>query len=349
MDVIFTLLDLFQSTHPCGVRPLLAQLQNAGNSFQSTHPCGVRPSMRSNRIWRREFQSTHPCGVRLNDVAGVVHGQVSIHAPVWGATCLRLKVQSILTFQSTHPCGVRLRISRWCVIYSSFNPRTRVGCDDCDKKMWLGLLVSIHAPVWGATRVELASETAVSFNPRTRVGCDVCYPNFRVFSAFQSTHPCGVRQARGRCGISAIVSIHAPVWGATTLAKIESVKQDVSIHAPVWGATLKNLNQWRLAMFQSTHPCGVRRITRQSSDTGRAFQSTHPCGVRPFMVNPSLNKMMFQSTHPCGVRPSLFAARLGFKTVSIHAPVWGATNSRLTSGFFMECFNPRTRVGCDPH
>ena len=34
-----------------------------------------------------------------------------------------------------------------------------------------------------------------------------------------------------------IVSIHAPVWGATNLAGLPLPNVLVSIHAPVWGAT----------------------------------------------------------------------------------------------------------------
>ena len=34
--------------------------------------------------------------------------------------------------------------------------------------------------------------------------------------------------------------------------------------------------------------------------------------------------------------------------VSIHAPAWGATFVALLSGIIRRCFNPRTRVGCDP-
>ena len=33
--------------------------------------------------------------------------EVSIHAPVWGATCLRFLCHQTRQFQSTHPCGVR--------------------------------------------------------------------------------------------------------------------------------------------------------------------------------------------------------------------------------------------------
>ena len=34
-----------------------------------------------------------------------------------------------------------------------------------------------------------------------------------------------------------MISIHAPVWGATVLSRRVRVGNGISIHAPVWGAT----------------------------------------------------------------------------------------------------------------
>ena len=34
-----------------------------------------------------------------------------------------------------------------------------------------------------------------------------------------------------------IISIHAPVWGATLILTFAHVSESISIHAPVWGAT----------------------------------------------------------------------------------------------------------------
>ncbi len=36
-----------------------------------------------------------------------------------------------------------------------------------------------------------------------------------------------------------LVSIHAPVWGATAEIFLKDLISRVSIHAPVWGATCK--------------------------------------------------------------------------------------------------------------
>ena len=77
-------------------------------------------------------------------------------------------------------------------------------------------VVSIHAPVWGAT-----------------IWCSTVF----FANTFQSTHPCGVRQALAPDIKNLVVSIHAPVWGATVFSPFGACKPG----------------------FQSTHPCGVRR------------------------------------------------------------------------------------------
>ena len=122
----------------------------------------------------------------------------------------------------------------------------------------LFLLVSIHAPVWGAKQCVGVSMGAGRFNPRTRVGCEGAV-------------------ARTNCQRG--VSIHAPVWGANihgwiitrtqcfnprTRVGCEGYKLnvwefiDVSIHAPVWGANMLAISDNKYCVFQSTHPCGVR-------------------------------------------------------------------------------------------
>ena len=145
----------FQSTHPRGVRlrNCLAWMVKA--KFQSTHPRGVRRRPRDaerriragfnprTRVGCDEgrqrsssstimFQSTHPRGVRRGPQGpGRGPGRVSIHAPAWGATGGRgASLCAPWMFQSTHPRGVRHPLSsRAPPFLSSFNPRTRVGCD----------------------------------------------------------------------------------------------------------------------------------------------------------------------------------------------------------------------------
>ena len=119
---------------------------------------------------------------------------VSIHAPVWGATrCVVFGVLNV-GFQSTHPCGVRQTNNAYAHEMS----------------------VSIHAPVWGATSNPKQYKVNRCFNPRTRVGCDHKRAHYRK--------PAQCFNPRTRVGCdkewikrleSEIVSIHAPVWGAT--------------------------------------------------------------------------------------------------------------------------------------
>ena len=144
---------------------------------------------------------------------------ISIHAPVWGATCSRDLIMIHLL---------------------NFNPRTRMGCDAFKS---------------------FIRDFITYFNPRTRMGCDLldCISNLKPLQ-FQSTHPYGVRQIRFDfrsfsiifqsthpygvrlrddyvCQMCGGISIHAPVWGATTALQSSYRSLLISIHAPVWGAT----------------------------------------------------------------------------------------------------------------
>ena len=55
----------------------------------------------------------------------------------------------------------------------------------------LGFQISIHAPVKGATMPRTkATSPYRDFNPRTREGCDNCIgANLYIDGVFQSTHP----------------------------------------------------------------------------------------------------------------------------------------------------------------
>ena len=174
------------------------------------------------------FQSTHPRGVRHIDTVGIPPAEeVSIHAPAWGATaplsggcvpstgfnprtrvgCDRtnLGLGTLATqFQSTHPRGVRLfrgwsRLPRLRQFQSTHPRGVRRLQKNCTG---VGMLVSIHAPAWGATWLDtycnaialfqsthprgvrlrclrLCQGVGACFNPRTRVGCDslaMCRP-----------------------------------------------------------------------------------------------------------------------------------------------------------------------------
>jgi hypothetical protein len=144
--------------------------------------------------------------------------------------------------------------------------------------------VSIHAPAWGATSVDLqCSSPTLCFNPRPRVGGD------------RADRPHAVGPG---------VSIHAPAWGATAFLDPVIKQVKVSIHAPAWGATSRNALTLSLMVFQSTPPRGGRPRACGRIDIVTVFQSTPPRGGRPSRRSRGDRRSWFQSTPPRGGRPS---------------------------------------------
>ena len=148
----------FQSTHPRGVRPLVVCSLSSPLGFNPRTRVGCDGSVPSAVCNTSEFQSTHPRGVRPDHPLGVESGEAGFNP--------RTRVG----------CDLR-RWPRW-LPDRRFNPRTRVGCDAQGvlQAAW-DLRVSIHAPAWGATCGSKRGPTA---------------------SAFQSTHPRGVRRGAAR-------------------------------------------------------------------------------------------------------------------------------------------------------
>ena len=122
----------------------------------------------------------------------------------------------------------------------------------------------------------------------------------------------------------------------------------VSIHAPTWGATLLSKTQTSLILrFQSTLPRGERLKFPMVLSAIFMFQSTLPRGERREGAGATLNHIavsihaptwgathlhctwifawLFQSTLPRGERLGIPTHFKGGFDVSIHAPTWGAT------------------------
>ena len=102
----------FQSTRPCGARPKSYHVALKIVLFQSTRPCGVRHQWAHEPCFYAEFQSTRPCGARppIGDLLHVVY-DISIHAPVWGAT-LCFYVGSLY-------CHISIHAPVWGATFSS--------------------------------------------------------------------------------------------------------------------------------------------------------------------------------------------------------------------------------------
>ena len=100
------------------------------------------------------------------------------------------------------------------------------------------------------------------------------------------------------------VSIHAPARGATTDVGAGEPKPYCFNPRTRTGCdAIAVAIDAGTAMFQSTHPHGVRRRKWVGWDCAQGFQSTHPHGVRRKRREADMAKKPFQSTHPHGVRP----------------------------------------------
>jgi len=146
--------------------------------------------------------------------------RVSIHAPAWGATeivCGSTIWKSL--FQSTRPHGARLSSACGICWLVCFNPRARMGRDSRRFSLVaIVLLVSIHAPAWGATPSgEFVTLFTLQFQSTRPHGArHLVAQDIAPSVSFQSTRPHGARRLRLSVpGSPVTVSIHAPAWGAT--------------------------------------------------------------------------------------------------------------------------------------
>ena len=173
MDSDWSDLSKFQSTRPCGARPMSMCILVILMSFNPRAHVGRDRTITSSSS-PKWFQSTRPCGARLSRV---------------------VFMDDVNVFQSTRPCGARPSMAMTALSSVCFNPRAHVGRDSIDN---------------------CKKSKQRSFNPRAHVGRD-----FNLFLM---------------CAV-VVVSIHAPMWGATELYDRDTNQLLVSIHAPMWGAT----------------------------------------------------------------------------------------------------------------
>ena len=112
----------------------------------------------------------------------------------------------------------------------------------------------------GATLKEsIVSIKEIDFNPRSREGSD---PSVACFNSEFT-----------------IISIHAPVKGATSSLTVSDVLSDISIHAPVKGATgLQRLQRLQRFRLQISIHAPVKGATQKAGGAfeQRKFQSTLP-------------------------------------------------------------------------
>ncbi len=367
----------FQSTRPYGARLTRLLYAMCKRRFNPRARTGRDATAPAHTCWA-EFQSTRPYGARRHrrspdapstcsfnprartgrDVAvraDRCDSNVSIHAPVRGATLRDLHVPQRSTMVSIHApvrgaTAFRLSVS----VHDSFNPRARTGRDDVIHEPRRHEHVSIHAPVRGATSCDRAAAPLIDVSIHAPVrGATIAAEAHQVPMRVSIHAPVrgATSQARALLRRSINVSIHAPVRGATTRADAVSRRDQlfqstrpygarqrgllraarctmVSIHAPVRGATRRtDRDHVMAASFNPRARTGrdARGQLRWRAD--EMFQSTRPYGARRAHRRYRREIPWFQSTRPYGARR---ARRLHISVsdrVSIHAPVRGATMS----------------------
>ena len=122
-----------------------------------------------------QFQSTHPSGVRrrVRSLRPYI-GNISIHAPQWGATSRpRYRCAGRWNFNPRTPVGCDPNTTADPVDCFDFNPRTPVGCDVHGGHQFAIIpYFNPRTPVGCDSSASHSSRLIRYFNPRTPVGCD---------------------------------------------------------------------------------------------------------------------------------------------------------------------------------
>ena len=318
--------------------------------FQPTHPHGVRHNRFARVLLIWTFQPTHPHGVRLIFYPGLLLKLgVSTHAPARGATQKTSYYHLLTSFQPTHPHGVRqvagqqgrcpsmfqpthphgVRPTKPTRMPSAhgFNPRTRTGCDgsipdtvtttlvsthapargatvDSEKFYWYDE-VSTHAPARGATKNRTTYvSNRPSFNPRTRTGCDPAPFPLLPFL------PCFNPRTRTGCDLRGI-----------QLSKVHSrfnPRTRTGCDVFIFSAPLFYFR------FNPRTRTGCDVTTSPKLLPVILFQPTHPHGVRLALHNPVDEPLRFNPRTRTGCDPENCGLRHPV-LVSTHAPARGAT------------------------
>ena len=161
------------------------------------------------------------------------------------------------------------------------------------------------------------------------MGCDLkAFCRRHGICEFQSTHPRGVRLRNWALDFQDfLVSIHAPAWGATGERGRLILRQGGFNPRTRVGCDITSETRPQDCLVSIHAPAwGATCPRRPHANQIRVSIHAPAWGATWTAQSLASPTATFQSTHPRGVRPS-------------------ATTIPSTS---RPCFNPRTRVGCDP-
>jgi len=318
----------FQSTRPRGARLQVAvRVAHADVSIHAPAWGATRSHGRSDVAVDVSIHAP-AWGATQHDAVRAVAAEVSIHAPAWGATSCGTASWRTWVFQSTRPRGAR----RFQLLLHG-----------------RGDVVSIHAPAWGATMASAVDDGWLEFqSTRPRGARQRCARHRAANRCFNPRARVGRDVELGHLLQVAVVSIHAPAWGATGADLMERIDWNGFNPRARVGRDGHGTGAAPAAIeFQSTRPRGARLFTPVTPRVPPLFQSTRPRGARRLRPIRHSQSRLFQSTRPRGARPEE-VANAALKQQFQSTRPRGARPKSSAAGRRRPSFNPRARVGRDP-
>ena len=181
--------------------------------FQSTPPCGGDPDWKWWTKDRRGFQSTPPCGGDVLTIINATEKPISIHAPLRGRPLLWLFGNVYVAFQSTPPCGGDYNIMAGGSRGDDFNPRPLAGATSILPDGLTRSQFQSTPPCGGDLPAHHGPYVFCDFNPRPLAGATLPSVSASSTIEFQSTPPCGGDGCSGAINRRPWISIHAPLRG----------------------------------------------------------------------------------------------------------------------------------------
>ena len=320
----------FQFPPPRGGRRLTASQSSRTKRFQFPPPRGGRQCGRPGKqpvlfisIPAPAWGATHPAGLPSSDA------NISIPAPAWGATRRTRRSGRNCEFQFPPPRGGRRRALPYLRGSGNFNSRPRVGGDGVVLvARVVDQLISIPAPAWGATVLDIVfSVNVIYFNSRPRVGGDHQRPR----GGAAGTH----FNSRPRVGGDARRTHTASVWKYFN-------------SRPRVGGDLSCVNRGIAPIdFNSRPRVGGDTRCCTLCSTRTYFNSRPRVGGDVMEIATAIQQELFQFPPPRGGRRPVWVCNHKTHIISIPAPAWGATKGKHDRPTGRKDFNSRPRVGGD--
>ncbi len=260
------------------------QLSAEARSFNPRARAGRDSPSCRDRPASRSFNPRARAGRDIAQQAGPHGLDVSIHAPVRGATAGPGWIGPALGFQSTRPCGARPDSSHSSASPGCFNPRARAGRDPTRRA---GVFSRCgFNPRARAGRDPPCAQPVVrpaSFNPRARAGRDQKGQELSRWSK-QCFNP---RARAGRDSKGSTPSEAIPSFNPRARAGRDHIEMHQKIERKSFNPRARAGRDHSPGQGRHRYPCFNPRARagrdlswRLNSELLSKFQSTRPCGAR---------------------------------------------------------------------